>query len=68
MKRIPAIEITIKPDAWDRHRPGSFKWIRTAGADQSIIGMQYLCPCGCGTIIVTTTEVYRCNSSSRSDA
>jgi len=50
MKRIPAIEITINPQAWDLHRPGSFKWIRTADADQSIIGMQYLCPCGCGTV------------------
>jgi hypothetical protein len=53
MKHIPAIKITVMPETRGPHQPGSFKWIATEGeglSDQSILGMQYLCPCGCGTV------------------
>ena len=53
MKYIPAVKITVMPDPHRPHRPGSFKWIAADGegpGDQSILGMRYLCPCGCGTV------------------
>ena len=48
LKRTPAVEITVIRDSWETYRPGSFKWI--VGAYQNIIGMQYKCPCGCGSV------------------
>ena len=51
LKRIPAVEITVKPDVWELHQAGSFKWTPSERfTDQNIIGMQYLWPCGCGTV------------------
>jgi hypothetical protein len=51
--RAPAVEITVMADTWDVHQDGSFKWIRKVAEEfgpQSVSGMLYLCPCGCGTI------------------
>ena len=47
MKCTPAVEFTVLRDIWESHQDGSFKWIK-AGTD--IIGMEYLCPCGCRTV------------------
>jgi len=52
-KRTPAVEITVLNPVWDGPNPGSFKWLRAAdewSSQQTIVGMQYLCPCGCATL------------------
>jgi hypothetical protein len=47
MKRTQAVEITVLRDTWGSHQDGSFKWIK---AGTEIIGLEYLCPCGCRTV------------------
>jgi hypothetical protein len=46
LKHIPAVEIT-DTQTWDK--PGSFRWLREWPTGEDIVGMSYLCPCGCGT-------------------
>ena len=60
LKRIPAVAITVKPEVWELHQAGSFKWTPSERfTDQNIIGMQYLCPCGCPVVAVAMAALPR---------